>query len=102
MYMLIPCVRPPPSSTSTSSHPHKPPPLDYQQGQQFGGPLPAAPDASVQTLAQGAQQIVDIFVAKGFALKGDVIDVQGGGFTVRMEGPANLWGRWGMDCAVVW
>lgn len=57
--------------------------------------MPAAQGASVQTLAQGAQQIAAIFVARGFALKAEVIDVGDKGFSVRVEGPANLWGMGG-------
>lgn len=45
----------------------------------------------------GVQQLLDIFVARGYALNAAVGEVQpspsgrGGTFTVRLEGPANLW-----------
>lgn len=58
-------------------------------------------------LCDGAQQILDVFVQRGFALKAEVgekvVDGKGGGsFTVRVEGPANLWGAlatWCWCCA---
>lgn len=69
-----------------------------RQGQQFGAPL-AVKNASTGDLCEGVQRIVDVFVERGFALKAEVVDrvvdaQQGGSFAVRVEGPANLWGRW--------
>lgn len=58
--------------------------------------LPAA-GASSQELLAGVQRLLDIFVAKGFALKATLTPHTssggggGGGFTVRLDGPANLW-----------
>ncbi|EFN55426.1 hypothetical protein CHLNCDRAFT_134590 [Chlorella variabilis] len=67
------------------------------RGEQFGGPPPCAPGASSQELLAGVQRLLDIFVAKGFALKATLTPHTssggggGGGFTVRLDGPANLW-----------
>jgi hypothetical protein len=43
-------------------------------------------------LLDGVQQLLDIFLAKGFALKGSLTPGPGAdAFSVRLEGPANLW-----------
>jgi hypothetical protein len=44
------------------------------------------------------RKIIDIFVGKGYALRGQVTDVtpdargNGGSFTVRLDAPCNFWG----------
>jgi hypothetical protein len=58
--------------------------------------VPAAP-ASISNLAACAQKLLDIFVSNGFAISAQVGNVMstkagGGSWTVRVEGPANLWG----------
>lgn len=48
--------------------------------------------ASTAQLLDGVQQLLDLFLAKGFALKGLLTPGPGAdAFTVRLEGPANLW-----------
>ncbi|KAI7836094.1 hypothetical protein COHA_010022 [Chlorella ohadii] len=85
------------------------------RGVQYGGPAPAKPGASMEELLAGVQQILDIYVANGYALKASVTPGSSGGgggsgrptlspvdgtsaaagagssFTVKLEGPANLW-----------
>lgn len=81
------------------------------RGVQYGGPPPCPPGAPTADLLAGVQQILDIYAAQGYALKATVAPgdggapggkptlspVGGGGgsggeaFTVKLEGPANLW-----------
>ena len=67
--------------------------------------LPCRPAGATNSeLLKGVQQLLDVFVANGFALKSSLqvtagSDAAGDGpaaagpttFTVRLEGPANLW-----------
>ncbi|KAF8072881.1 hypothetical protein HT031_000541 [Scenedesmus sp. PABB004] len=68
------------------------------RGEQFGGPPPAPRGADVAALAAGAGALLDVMVGRGYALRAEVGDVApapgggpGGGFTVRVTGPCNLW-----------
>ena len=69
-------------------------------------PLPAAPEPAVaypaagcsfDELLGGVQQVLDIFVARGFAINATLSDAtpsasgRGGSFRVKLEGPANLY-----------
>lgn len=79
--------------------------LNGFQGETFGGPAPPQPDASIQQVAAGVQQLLDCMVAKGYAISATVDQVQpasgsssrsssagpGGSFTVTVNGPCNLW-----------
>jgi hypothetical protein len=66
------------------------------RGKQFGGVPPAPTEAGIQQLAADVQQLLDIMVANGFALKAQVTEVQqynsgaGGRFRVSVQGPCNL------------
>lgn len=65
---------------------------------QFGAPAPAPRAAGLQQRLDGVRTLLDIFVDKGWCLSASISDVQpgaggrGGSFTIRTEGPANLWG----------
>ncbi|KAL4428540.1 hypothetical protein ABPG75_002629 [Micractinium tetrahymenae] len=65
------------------------------RGEQYGGPPPCPPCASATELLAGVQAVLDIFAARGYALKTSITPSGGSEgrltFTVRQEGPANLW-----------
>ncbi|GAB4822963.1 hypothetical protein N2152v2_010009 [Parachlorella kessleri] len=67
------------------------------RGVQYGGPQPCSPGCSFQELMAGVQQVLDIFTGQGFAINTTLSSVtpaasgRGGSFSVKMEGPANLW-----------
>lgn len=66
------------------------------QDEVFGAPQPLPAGASDSQLMEAVSEIVRIFVSRGFALSGSVepLDpLDGRGFTVKMLGTANLWGR---------
>jgi len=68
------------------------------EGETWGGPPPLNKSASFEEVVAGVRRIVDIFVEKGYAIKGEVGEVvprkagNGGSFVVRFQGPCNLWG----------
>jgi len=67
------------------------------RGQQFGAPGPAPPGSGLAAVCAGVQELLDVMVGQGYALKASVLDVapgpgRSGSFRVRLEGPANLWG----------
>lgn len=61
--------------------------------------VPSIPSrtASLAVLASAVQQLLDVFVRNGFAIRtkvGALVESKGGGGTwkIMVEGPANLWG----------
>ncbi|KAK9807874.1 hypothetical protein WJX72_011848 [[Myrmecia] bisecta] len=66
------------------------------QGEAFDVPGPCPSGASTADLVQGVQQLMNVFVDRGFALKAQVRPTDSTGacstFKVRLDGPANLWG----------
>eukprot|EP00955_Chlamydomonas_euryale_P114004 366245-Chlamydomonas_euryale.AAC.39 len=65
------------------------------QDEVFGAPPPLPADASDASLIKSVSDIVGIMVNRGYALKGSVEPLppgEGNGFTVTLQGPANLWG----------
>ena len=67
------------------------------RGETFGCPAPLPATASPQELAQAVQELLDVFVKNGYAIRARIENVQarsGGGATwiVLVEGGANLWG----------
>ncbi|KAK9839251.1 hypothetical protein WJX81_004341 [Elliptochloris bilobata] len=78
------------------------------RGEQFGAPPPLPASAPVAELAAGVQSLLRIFASRGYALDARVSDVaparscasverhgacpSAGTFSVRLEGPATLWG----------
>ncbi|KAL3147223.1 hypothetical protein ABBQ32_002719 [Trebouxia sp. C0010 RCD-2024] len=64
-----------------------------------GTPAPLTPSQAAQVPLQ-VQKLLDVFVDRGFAIKAQVTadttaagkSSGGGSFSVRLEGPANLWG----------
>lgn len=73
------------------------------RGEQFGAPEPLSPSSSVQEVTQAVQQLLDILVSRGYALKAQVTPTQPEeaalqvakeecSFRVSILGPANLWG----------
>ena len=83
------------------------------EGVAFGGPTPCAPPATAACLLQRLQTLLDALLRGGFALRAELLPARqsaggrqadeasssGGeraesplaGFTLRLEGPANLW-----------
>lgn len=62
----------------------------------FGGPAacpPAAADARFTCAVEGVKALLAVFVARGFAFSGDVLDVDAAArrFRVRLGGAATLW-----------
>ncbi len=49
----------------------------------------------MDTLLAGVQQLLDVFMAKGYALKATLTPDPGSpnSFTVRLQGPASLWSQ---------
>lgn len=75
--------------------------LSYMQSgfrdETYNVPSMPARTATVAELAVSVQELLDIFVANGFAIRakvGNVVEGKGGGgsWKVTLEGPANLWG----------
>ena len=67
------------------------------RGSSFACPAPLTSTASPAMLARAVDELLQSFVANGFAIKARITDVapadQGGAkWTVRVEGGANLWG----------
>jgi len=68
------------------------------RGEEFGGPPPPSKSASLEELVGGLRRILQIFEEKGYCLKAELSEVEGegegggGSFTVRITGPATLWG----------
>jgi hypothetical protein len=63
----------------------------------FNVPWIPGPQATLADLALAVQQLLDIFVANGFALRAKVGSLVvgkagGGSWKIVVEGPANLWG----------
>ncbi|GLC41889.1 hypothetical protein PLESTB_001043800 [Pleodorina starrii] len=61
---------------------------------QFGGPPPLPAGASLAALTTAVQNLLDVMVNNGYALKAEVYDVDDAeqSFKVKITGPANLWG----------
>ena len=66
---------------------------------------PTAAGAPPEALLAGVQQVLDIFMSQGYALKATLTPGSSSSssseagslsFTVRLEGPANLWGLQGL------
>lgn len=67
------------------------------EDEDFGGPAPLEPKVGAgEELAAKARDLLAVFVRSGFALRGEVYDVETAPgsvrFKVRLEGPASLWG----------
>lgn len=68
--------------------------LDGFQGTKFNVPLPVSPDSSFEEVTNGVDQVLQVFVESGYALRASIADANSDDstFSVLLEGPATVWG----------